>query len=125
MELALQQFLEDTVRAEETPKDSLTVMNGPEDGRVHPLTKDLTTIGRLDSNDVALQFDLAASRSHARIVRETGGYFVEDLGSTHGTEVDGARVAGRAALRDGGLLLVGETLLRARLRGGPLPGAPQ
>lgn len=117
MELALEQFLEDTVRQEETPENSLTVMNGPEDGRIHPLTKDVTTIGRLDNNDVGLQFDLALSRSHARIVRETGEYFVEDLGSTHGTEVDGARVAGRAPLRDGCLLLVGETLLKVRLAG--------
>lgn len=49
-------------------------------------------IGRASPSDVVLD-DRALSRTHARVVWREGALHVEDLGSTNGTFVDGARVA--------------------------------
>lgn len=43
----------------------------------------------------------SVSRRHARISGDEGDYFVEDLGSTHGTFLNGERVSGRRPLCDG------------------------
>src|SRR5512138_2173129 len=49
------------------------------------------TIGRQADNHLILR-DNRASRNHARIVTENGDYFIEDLKSSHGVYVNGARV---------------------------------
>ena len=46
------------------------------------------SIGRNADNNLVLR-DNRASRNHARIVLEDGGYFVEDLQSRHGIFVNG------------------------------------
>ena len=56
-------------------------------------------IGRQDDNDLVIR-DSRASRRHAWIVADGDGYAVEDLGSTHGTYVNGERVE-RRTLRTG------------------------
>ena len=48
-------------------------------------------IGRQSDNHLVLR-DNRASRNHARIVIEAGTYYVEDLKSSHGVFVNGARV---------------------------------
>ena len=48
-------------------------------------------IGRQGENHLVLR-DNRTSRSHARIVVESGGYAIEDLGSRHGVFVNGQRV---------------------------------
>jgi len=64
------------------------------------------TIGRLPDNDLALDSPLI-SRRHARLLHEGGGSFLEDLGSTNGTFVDGQRIEGRVALRPGARVDIG------------------
>src|SRR5215467_6028536 len=49
------------------------------------------SIGRLPENQLILR-DSRISRTHARIVAEDGGYFIEDTGSRHGVFVNGKRV---------------------------------
>lgn len=52
--------------------------------------------------DCAIVFDDATvSKSHARLRLEAGAATIEDLDSTNGTLLNGARVAGMAALRRG------------------------
>jgi putative peptide zinc metalloprotease protein len=46
----------------------------------------VTTIGREPDNDVVVD-DVSVSRHHARIVRESGGFRYEDLGSFNGSAV--------------------------------------
>src|ERR1039457_2782714 len=48
-------------------------------------------IGRQPENHLILR-DSRVSRSHARIVVENGAYVLEDMGSRHGTFVNGKRV---------------------------------
>ena len=56
------------------------------------LTEPEYLIGRALEAEIHLP-DAAVSRRHARITRSSTGWFLEDLGSRHGTEVGGARIA--------------------------------
>ncbi len=69
-------------------------------------------LGRSDDNDIVIH-DGKVSRAHARIVAASDGFAIEDAGSTNGTFVDGVRVE-RGALRPGGTIVVGETVLEVR-----------
>ena len=65
-------------------------------------------IGRSPANDVVLDETVVSGR-HARVFQRGHLWFVEDLGSTNGTFVDGLRVA-QAELRDGSRLRIGDTV---------------
>src|ERR1700687_4462996 len=56
-----------------------------------PLTKERTTIGRKPHNDVQID-NLAVSGEHAIIMTILNDSFLEDLGSTNGTLVNGQPV---------------------------------
>ena len=51
------------------------------------------TLGRDPSNDIQVPLT-TVSRQHARIFYERGDYFLEDLGSTHGTQHNGRVITG-------------------------------
>jgi hypothetical protein len=53
-----------------------------------PLTKERNTIGRRASNDLVIDH-VAISGQHAVIVAMNNDYFLEDLNSTNGTQVNG------------------------------------
>src|ERR1700741_1346761 len=53
-----------------------------------PLTKERTTLGRKPHNDIQID-NLAVSGEHAVIVTILNDSFLEDLGSTNGTVVNG------------------------------------
>ena len=64
------------------------------------------TIGRNEAVD--LQIDSGrVSREHAVIRKEAGRYWIEDLGSTNGTFVNGERVE-EAPLHDGDILQIAD-----------------
>jgi pSer/pThr/pTyr-binding forkhead associated (FHA) protein len=68
-------------------------------------------LGRGDECDLVLD-DEKASRRHARVtVAGSGTVEVEDLGSTNGTYVDGARIGARTPLQAGSTLTIGNTIL--------------
>jgi hypothetical protein len=56
--------------------------------REFPLTKERTTIGRKPHNDIVID-NLAVSGEHAMIMTILNDSFLEDLGSTNGTLVNG------------------------------------
>ena len=91
----------------------LEIVEGPEAGRMIPLTGPVE-LGRDPSADVALLQDELLSRRHVRITPEEGGARVEDLGSRNGTFVDGDQIPGPAHLAVDGQLLVGVTVLELR-----------
>lgn len=64
---------------------------GAEKPQVVTLTEDTITIGRDDGCDVVLA-QSAVSRNHARIIRDDTLFFVEDLGSSFGTLLNGAKL---------------------------------
>lgn len=80
------------------------------DGNRVPVGEDPVTIGRLPECDVVLA-DTKVSRRHAEVRRDGVAVTVVDLGSTNGTQVNGAGVREKA-LTDGDSITLGNTVLR-------------
>ena len=89
----------------------LVVRRSPslEEGGEFPLNSAPVTVGRGGQNDLVLTGDEFASARHARIEVRGDGAWVQDLDSTNGTYVNGARVAGAQRLDAGDVVRVGET----------------
>lgn len=68
------------------------------------------TIGRVGENDIVIKVP-EASRQHCRVSEEGGAWFVEDLGSSNGTRVNGRRVT-KFELQDGDEIQVGIAKMR-------------
>lgn len=85
---------------------------------VVPVTLGHVSIGRLQDNVVCLN-ERNVSRQHARIVRENGHIFAEDLDSYNGVFINGGRVQGRQRLARGDVIGIGD--FRLELRGEELP----
>lgn len=68
------------------------------------------TLGREVGNDVELSWDARVSRLHAELARVGRDWVVADDGlSSNGTFINGERLRGRHRLRDGDVLLLGDT----------------
>jgi hypothetical protein len=76
-------------------------------GQRRVLDKRRAVLGRSREADVQIE-DPNVSRRHAEIVQEGSSFWVVDLGSTNGTEVNGRRVS-RHQLQDGARFTIGET----------------
>ena len=70
------------------------------------------TIGRGRQNDITISTDEYASARHARFEPRQDGVWVQDLGSTNGTFLNGARLEHPRRLTQGDVVRVGETDLR-------------
>jgi hypothetical protein len=99
---------------------TLTCLTGHDLGRSFALAEDSQDLGRGAHVPLRLR-DRTVSRAHARVRREAGGFWVEDLGSPNGLYVNGHRLRGEALLADGDVLELGQTLLRYQA---PLEEAP-
>jgi hypothetical protein len=76
-------------------------------GRRRILDKNRAVLGRSRDADVQIE-DPNVSRRHAEVVQQGSTWWVIDVGSTNGVEVDGRRVQ-RARLDDGTSFVIGET----------------
>jgi len=76
-------------------------------GRKHEVTKASVVLGRSREADVRVA-DVNVSRRHAELRQEGAGYWIVDLGSTNGLELNGKRVD-RARVRDGDRITLGST----------------
>jgi FHA domain len=83
-----------------------------EQGTRFELNAKAITVGRAASNDIRLVNDEFASGTHARIEPRRDGVWVEDIGSTNGTYVNGTRLSRAQQLTSGDVIRVGETDLR-------------
>jgi pSer/pThr/pTyr-binding forkhead associated (FHA) protein len=82
-------------------------------GEEHVLGSE-TVIGRALTSDIVFE-DASVSTRHARVVSvDLSTYYIEDLGSDHGTRVNGRTVAAgqRALLADGDVVVVGNRVLQ-------------
>src|SRR2546422_119806 len=70
------------------------------------------TIGRGSQNDIPIGTDEYASARHARFEPRQDGVWVQDLGSTNGTYLNGTRLDRPRRLARGDIVRVGETDLR-------------
>jgi len=69
------------------------------------------TVGRGPANDIPLD-DEFASTLHARVESRSDGVWLEDVGSTNGTAVNGVLIEKPRKLSPGDVIRVGETDLR-------------
>ena len=97
----------DEARESPTPEPPRELVTLTVDGRVHPITSHSAVIGRSRECDLRVS-DGNASRRHAEVVHEGDAYFVVDLGSTNGTELNGRRIT-REVLGDGDRITIGAT----------------
>ena len=90
-----------------------TVLSGFYEGLEVALDRDRLVVGRGRKADLALA-EATISRAHAALGFDPSGFFVEDLGSTNGTMVNGAPVEKQALKNDDeiqmGKLRIGVTL---------------
>lgn len=126
--LAVEPIAESSIAGSDEPTSkhshaTLVIERGGTPGTEFELIGDESTIGRWDADngifpDVDLDAyddDAKVSRRHARISRNNGSYFIEDLGSTNGTYVNRGRrlLPGNIQiLNDGDEVIVGKTFLR-------------
>ena len=92
---------------------SLQVTGGFYEGLEVPVDRDWMVIGRGRSADVVIA-EPTISRAHAAIGFDGESFFLQDLGSTNGTRVNGQREA-RATLSDGDALQLGRLRLQVNL----------
>jgi FHA domain len=92
----------------------LVVLSSPalDEGDVVALDAHPLTVGRGRNNDIAIPEDDYASSRHARFEPRRDGIYVEDIGSTNGTFVNGIRLTRDRRLIPGDVVRVGETDLR-------------
>ena len=92
----------------------LIVLSSPalDEGDVVSLDAHPLTVGRAGNNDVPLPEDEYASARHARFEPRQDGVWVQDLGSTNGTYLNGARLEHPRRLTEGDIVRIGETDLR-------------
>ena len=98
----------------------LTTVEGPSSVVGHTVQlPSPATVGRAPGNTLALPAE-TVSLSHMRLVYRNGAWWVEDLGSTNGTVVNGVRVAALTRLGPGDILGCGPEV---RFRLHDLPAA--
>ena len=76
-----------------------------------PLTQSVSKIGRDQTNSIPLPKDSYISRHHAWVLFIKGSYWVEDLGSTNGTLLNGELLNERKQIFPGDCLKLGRTEL--------------
>ena len=89
---------------------SLVIHAGAGAGSEHPVDGEVI-LGRDDSSADLVIEDPGVSRRHARVATDDAGVFLEDLGSSNGTYVNGRRISGAVDLAAGDEIQVGATVL--------------
>jgi len=103
------------LEAEEGPsvvslrKCQLVVVDGPNRGKKLLLNKDVTTVGKRETNDLVIT-DATVSRNHLEIKYAEDNLLLRDLDSTNGTFINGTRVK-EAYLVPGDLIKIGNTTM--------------
>jgi len=82
------------------------------EGEAFQLDSAPLSVGRAPGNDLAISGDEYASSRHARFEPRRDGVWVEDVGSTNGTYVNGVRLTRERRLQPGDVVRIGETDLR-------------
>jgi ABC transport system ATP-binding/permease protein len=92
----------------------LTIEDDEGKTTVVPLIRDEITIGRQEGNTIRLT-ERNVSRRHARLMRQNGTVFVEDLASYTGVKVNGARIVTATPVTEGDEVFIGDYKLMLRI----------
>ena len=85
-----------------------------DDGTMHPLLEETSTVGRTPANTIALR-DVSVSAKHAQVIRTAEGFVIEDVGSRNGTFVNSEKLTEKRLLADGDLVRLGKIILTFNL----------
>lgn len=80
---------------------------GPTPGQRTDLAGSGLLLGRDPACNLVIN-DVEVSRRHARLIAQSGGYAIEDLGSTNGTFIEGQRIKGVVPLKLGANIRLGD-----------------
>ncbi|MFA4985665.1 MAG: FHA domain-containing protein [Candidatus Brocadiia bacterium] len=97
----------------------LEIIEGGEIGKQYRMGTETCTIGRHAGNTIVIS-DTLVSNYHAEVSKEAIGYFLNDLGSTNGSQVNGQRVV-KSPLAVGTEVKIGETRMIFRNIGKEMP----
>jgi hypothetical protein len=102
---------------EPVQRAKLVVLKSPalDAGEEVPIDSLPVAVGRSGQNEVPLDGDEFVSAQHARFESKRDGLWVEDIGSSNGTFVNGARVTTPRRLSKGDIVRVGQTDFRVDL----------
>jgi pSer/pThr/pTyr-binding forkhead associated (FHA) protein len=89
---------------------TLTIKEGPEAGQLINLEGGSLLIGRDPACNLVIN-DVEVSRRHARLIAQSGGYAIEDLGSTNGTFINEQRIKGVVPIKPGAVIRLGDRVL--------------
>ena len=93
---------------------SLSVEKGPKELRgVSIVVRGPVIVGRSPNADIVIAAGYVSAR-HARFSLMGQSLFVEDLGSTNGTTVNGVPITETASLKDNDVVSVGDVAIRVR-----------
>jgi sigma-B regulation protein RsbU (phosphoserine phosphatase) len=97
----------------------LVTLKGPDTGRQFLLEQDVMVLGRQTDSGICLESQ-AVSRHHARILRVDSNFFVEDMGSSNGTYINGSRIRERVPLTEKDTLQIGPYIFGLRVPPAPV-----
>ena len=80
---------------------------------VVPLVRDELTIGRKEGNTIRLT-ERNVSRRHARLTKQNGAVYIEDLGSHTGVRINGTKITAITPVHDGDQVEIGDYKLSVR-----------
>ena len=90
----------------------IVTVKGPKGTLAHSVAEPIT-MGRANDIEVSLEDDYASGH-HARLFPQGSRWFLEDLGSTNGTFVNGNRLTRATVLEVGTDFRVGRTTMQLR-----------
>ena len=91
----------------------LESLQGKFPGQIIELNSERTVLGRHPSCHVLVE-DASVSRYHAQILESHGTYYIEDLRSHSGTQLNQSSVSSKTELKDRDILTLGASQLRFR-----------
>lgn len=92
---------------------TLVIEKGPLAGREIDLQGQALLMGRAQDADLVLEDDYASGR-HARLFPQGTRWFLEDLGSTNGTYVDGNQITRALTVGPGNSIRIGKTVMEIK-----------
>ncbi len=89
----------------------LTITQGSQAGQSAALADGVILIGRGADAQLSLDDDYVSTR-HARVVSGENGIYLEDLGSTNGSYVNGQRITAPTTITMSDTIRIGKTILK-------------